>query len=317
MRGSFRGRSRIGGPVAGALSLVFACAIVAVVEQHAVRAQTNDVCDEHTGQSAEEIFHSAQDRWASNVYPNDLHYVLTISATPQSGQPLLVHYDGQAEPDRDVIWMHTRSREEAAQPPTTPHGINVVIAIEGRVVRDFTPKPVGFDILGIPRLSPVYDFGMTPSAAAPSSPPASEGLPTIATVAARTRKYRVSCVDTEPDDRGTTLDHLRLEPLQQPNRDRIREVWIESGSYWTDRMLLARNFVDGPPLHSSWDIRFDHDNNAEYITEERARSPLNYGRNRVYRDVTLTFERTNPPPSAATDFIFDHQAPSANELAEP
>jgi len=297
------------------LSLTYA--IVARISAQSVPAQDAAVCDTRTGESAEEVFRKAQNRWSSNVYPYDLHYVLTISATDDRGESIVRHYDGQAEPGRDVIWMHTRSQEEAAQPPTTPHGINFVIAIQGRVVHNFTPKAVGFDIMGIPRLSPAYTFGMARGAALSTPSPAATGLKTIAAVEARAREYRVSCIDSALGDGGVALDHLRLEPLRDPNRNRIREVWIESGSYWTDRMLLARNFVDGPPLHSPWDIAFVHDDDAEYIARERALKPLDYGRGRVYADVTLTFRRSNPPPSAVSAFIFDGQAPDDNALVEP
>ncbi len=298
-------------------TLALSYAIFVRVSPQPVPAQDAAVCDARTGESAEAIFRKAQDRWSANVYPYDLHYVLTISATDARGEAMVRHYDGQAEPDRDVIWMHTRSREEAAQPPTTPHGINFVIAIQGRVVHDFNPKDVGFDIMGIPRLSPVYAFGMTRETVVPTPPPIANDLNTIATVQARAREYRVTCIDNAASDSGVAVDHLRLEPLRDPNRYRIREVWIESGSYWTVRMLLARNFVDGPPLHSTWDIAFAHDERAEYIASERALMPLDYGRGRIYRDVTLEFERTNPKPSAVSAFIFNDQPTDENALVEP
>ncbi len=314
MRESVRKPTQIAARI---IALAVAYASVGHVASNAASAQDAAVCDARTGESADTIFRKAQDRWSASVYPYDLHYVLTISATDARGEAIQRHYDGQTEPDRDVIWMHTRSREEAAQPPTTPHGINFVIAIQGRVVHDFTPKSVGFDILGIPRLSPVYAFGMRREIARSTPPPLSTNLSTIATVEARVREYRVSCADGAESDDGRALDHLRLEPLRDPNRNRIRELWIESGSYWTDRMLLARNFVDGPPLHSPWDVTFEHDEHAHYIVSERALLPLDYGRGREYRDVTIAFERTNPPPSAVSAFLFDDQPSDQNALVEP
>jgi hypothetical protein len=310
---SFRKRSQTGAPAAAALAL----AIVIMVEQRSVHAQTADICDGRTGQSAEEIFRRAQDRWASNVYPYDLHYVLTISATGAHDETIVRHYDGHAEPGRDVIFMNTRSEEEASAPPAISHGLRVIVELQGHVARVFKPKFDGYDIMGIPRLSPVYAFGMMPAASAATPPPATTDLHTIATVQARSRTYRVSCVESAVGEHGVALDHLLLEPLRDPNRNRIRELWIESGSYWTDRMLLSRNFVDGPPLQSPWDIAFVHDERAEYIRTERALKPLDYGRGREYRDVTLSFERTYPTPSAVTDFMFTGQGADDDGLVEP
>ena len=93
-------------------------------------------------------------------------------------------------------------------------------------------------------------------------------------------------------------------------------MWIDPLTNRTLRIRTAGNFRDGPPLHCDWSIAFTTIGGVTYIDKEVALGPLDYGRNKIYRDVTISFEHIAPLARSTLRTLL-HQLPSEFDLLEP
>jgi hypothetical protein len=85
--------------------------------------------------------------------------------------------------------------------------------------------------------------------------------------------------------------HLRLAPLHDPGRNRLRDLWIDADSYVTRKARVAGNFVDEPLASTAWTIDFRTIGDAQYIASERAEFPIRYKARRAYDEASISFEQ--------------------------
>lgn len=171
-----------------------------------------------------------------------------------------------------------------------PHGINVILFFSLGIQSGRAPlgasnapnaTPLGINVnpvrqpvsFGIPDLSPIYSFGMRTVTHHPEDEDASSPLKAIGRIVTLVRHYDVSLVEQTALD-GTDVYHLALRPLTDPDRYRLRELWISTSTYDVLQARVHGNFADRPASTIPWLISFSTIDGATYIASEAAEAPL-------------------------------------------
>jgi hypothetical protein len=250
---------------------------------------------------AEAIFERARTTWSNMSYPSLLDYRIAVHFIA-GGATHVEHYTGEVEPASGECRVHAFSDEEAEH-PTTPHGINVMLTFglggstAFSTILNPAPKPVSF---GMPDLSPLYSFGMrTGKRLTDDDEPAT--LKTIGRVITLARHYDVQFVERTSLD-GTDVYHLALRPLTEPDRNRLRDLWIATATFDVVGARVLGNFTDRPATTIPWMIHFTTLNDATYIASETAEAPLP-NRPLLFDAVTIEFESI-APRHGSRDLLF-------------
>lgn len=218
--------------------------------------------------------------------------------------------------------------EELAH-PYTPHGINTYLNLfgSGKGIPLSAPQHT-FDFLGVPILAPNYSFGVAhyvphktdpdyaalvqqirrdfrdPAKAFSAPPASSNGLKTIASVQAISRDYVMRLVGMEIV-RGHDDYYLALEPVRDPKRYRLRQLWVDSTTFALDRVTTQGNFVFGGATDVTWTTDFDDVDGTPYIECEHTDQAFSDYRHK-YDSASVIFTNvvptTIPPYASISDF---------------
>lgn len=277
-------------------ALIFCATALAAVSVAAAQTASPD---------PDQIFAHARDVWARQQYPPYMTYTVTVSVN-EHGVEKSKHYHLSYDVAQDHIDVNPVSDEEQAAPPT-PSGfiIHLQPRRQGHVIFD---KKVGnpgeaVDYLGVPLISPTYDFGMSRHASAEGRNDdalvaeirsefkdpmpeiktreiATNGeVKAIAAVTSHVREYRVRLAGIE-NIGGRPCYHLQLQPLLDPNRLRLRDVWVDTQSFRTAQLISAGNFAQSK---IPWLITFGQVDGAQFISSETALAPIGVGMHRYER----------------------------------
>jgi hypothetical protein len=223
--------------------------------------------------------------WSNMTYPSLLDYRIAVHFIAGNATHV-EHYTGEVEPASGECRVHAFSDEEAAN-PTTPHGTNVVLMPIG-VNLNPAPQPVSF---GTPDLSPLYSFGMRVGQRLTDDEDSST-LKAIGRIVTLARRYNVQSAEQTSFD-GTSTYHLALQPLSDPERNRLRELWVAVSTYDVLAARVLGNFPDRPATTIPWMIRFSTVDGATYIASETAEAPLP-NRPLAFDALTIDFEDIKP-----------------------
>jgi hypothetical protein len=186
------------------------------------------------------------------------------------------------------VYADSFSHEEEAD-PATPHGTN--FGIFGMVINKEQPDdPLGSFAVGINN-----DYGVAvdgkPIIAFYNSIDAgqSSNLVVIGHTATSERVYALRLIETLDDADGHTY-HLGLTPLRDPDRNRLRELWVDAKTSMVKRILLSANFNRAPLDKVGWLVEYHIVDGAPYITREVAQGPLDFGKAGIAKNVVVSFE---------------------------
>lgn len=257
------------------------------------------------------IFARAREHWESARYPKQLAYDVVVHVTHR-GIASTSHYHLYYDAVADSIKVNAVSDEELAH-PYTPHGINTFFNFFGGQIPMSSPQH-SFDYLGVPVLAPNYSFGIAPyikpspqvdsaelvreirrefhDPPKRAAPPGSSALPTIASVDVVRRHYVIELNGTTDVDGHQDYD-LRLRPVRDPGAYRLREVWIDTQTFATDRLVTQGNFVDGGMTGVPWTVTFRQNDGVPYIASEQTSQSFSVDR-RAYDGATVSFENIRP-----------------------
>ena len=275
------------------------------------------------------IYARARAVWETARYPHFLSYTVDVRVS-EGGRPKTNHYHLSYDSQENKVTVNPVSDEESAHPHTVPPGPK--LGFFGLPLGKPEPRT---DLLGVPQLAPNYSFGI--ARYVPGSAPAGmdlvreiraefhdpaplrtappNGLKEIANVQAVSKTYTMSLSGIETID-GHPDYHLLLQPVREPKRYRLRELWIDERTYFTDRLRSDGNFVSGPGPGVAWTVNFAQNNGAPYIASETADGVLAYP-GAVYGEVSISFEDVraaqSPPPYAAIQAFVNH----GDSLQEP
>jgi hypothetical protein len=286
------------------------------------------------------VFAQARQVWISQHYPPYLTYRIAVTVV-ERGVQKASHYSATYDALHDRIYVDPVSDEERDN-PHVPTGTNMTLEPKRNWMTLFK-KHVGqaeeaVDFLGVPMLAPNYSFGIAPYVA-PSvasqadqaalvaeirrqfNDPIASGrtqeldkissLREIGRVVSTNRDYTISFDGIEPLE-GCTAYHLSLRPTHAPDRLRLRELWVDTQTFATCRLLSSGNFTNsGAP----WLITFANVGDTQYIASESVATPIKVGLH-TYDQATVSFEAITAQQFAAR-YPTRSIEPATNVLIEP
>jgi hypothetical protein len=233
-------------------------------------------------------------------YPERVEYAVVVSGKDGS-LTRTDRYRARYYSNTGELRVQTITAQEQANPPH-PHGFALHLTmtlmggkgetgVDTASSKNLAPSKAIEDLLGVPFLTPDYSFGIARAAAHRHDAPAPEssGLKTIAIVSTPQHDYAVTSAGTEAID-GAQTDHLILKPLHDPNRYRLRELWIDPSTHLPRRAVVAKNFTVAPEDTVPWRVDFAVANGSLYIASETALATLHMAHARVISNATVVFD---------------------------
>jgi hypothetical protein len=237
------------------------------------------------------------------------HYALyaTVLTFRHNGHQVISTWGTVEDLRRRLVHAHALNREEAAH-PHVPHGTNIGVAVarSGMLGPGVMPAKGqimnperGSDPIGQLSLAVDQDFGL-----ALTAPPISASadmsevaasvstLPKIGRTGTVARTYDVTDL-SDIVENGVALHHLRLRPLRDPRRYRLRELWLDAKTSLPVRAVVAGIGNRGPLAAVDWRVEFKQLEGGTYIASETALTPLSTDGGRL-DDVTITFAELRP-----------------------
>jgi hypothetical protein len=259
------------------------------------------------------IFAAARAAWAFTAYPHYANYAVVVRYR-NGAVSITRRYDTLEDLRRSIVFAQTFSREETANPSFPPHGVN--FGIMGMTLNAAQPD----DPIGPLALAITYDFGIslaarkTHVAQMGSEITAPAQFPVIGRSGTSARNYDVRLI--EMLEGGNTY-HLGLTPLRDPNTFRLREMWVTTRSFITQKILIAQNFAREPYTNVPWLVTFNHVDGGPYISEERAQGALDFGAAGSLEDVTIGFEEVRATSALPRYGTVGMHADEAQFVTEP
>jgi hypothetical protein len=287
-----------------------------------------------------QIYARARAVWQAQSCPPYVSYLIVVNVD-ERGTPKANHYRAAFDAVHDRVYTEAVSEEEATD-PHTPDGINMTIDPK-RQFQTLFKKKVGnperaVDYLGVPILAPNYSFGIAPFVpqVASSQPDQAalvqevrrefndpmgaqqahdlqnaEGLKEIGHVSSTDREYDITYDGVETID-GSSTYHLSLRPVHPSALLRLREMWIDTQTYATRRLVTQGNFAnDSIP----WVVTFARVDGVQYIATEQAQQPVSVGRH-TYDRAAISFQAIAPASPPQHDPLTG-VVPSGALLEEP
>jgi hypothetical protein len=157
-----------------------------------------------------------------------------------------------------------------------------------------TTSPVNpertYDPIGPVAFAVDQDFGLTPPRSylvthdVASFAANADGLATIGRAGTQLERYRVSLVASDG-----SIAHLALIPLRDAYHNRLREIWVDLASDAVREAIVAGVGNRAPLEGVRWDVTFARKDGGNYVAEERALEPIDYGRAGRLENVIITF----------------------------
>jgi hypothetical protein len=278
-------------------------------------------------------FSAARDAWPVASYPRYATYSTVISYH-LGAQPGIRTWRTVEDLQRRVVHADGVSDQEAAN-PYVPHGINIGVggfgdtrneggagSLPSGIQQPGSAPPTGMTLnptktddpfgmltfavnqdYGISRRSPLITASNDASDVG-APPPA---LPRIGGTGAELKNYAVTSLGTT-NENGVALVHLALNPIHDPKKNRLRELWLNPITELPEHAIVAGVGNHAPLDSVNWKVDYTTVDGVPYIDRETALSPISTD-NGEATDVTITFvglKTTHfPGPSAQVGFSQD------------
>jgi hypothetical protein len=231
--------------------LVIACASLALCAgQSALAASAlagpNDL-------SAAEIFDRALAFVRAQNYPPYISYVVTVD-TQAKGRWLVEQFASLCR-SRDDRVSTTAKPLSTTNQPDNPYRFK--LKVKGLAIHD---SPNIDEPLGVPEISPAYDFGLSKLAPAASSE----------------RSYEVALVEQQTL-RGRAAYVLELSPIGDPKKYRVRKLWVDAETFAVVQLTTEGAFAAGPGTTVAWTVTYSVDHGHWLIENEATTASLVLG----------------------------------------
>lgn len=265
------------------------------------------------------VFARARDVLAAQTCPARIDYAITVLAGHDHAV-LSNRFHATYLLDKDYLHVRLISDEEA-RAPYVPRGTHISIALFGfqlvglsrALTQQVNHDPPPTDFLGIPFLKPNYTFGLVRERIpASSSSDAPSTLRVIGSTSSKSRLYAVELLGIESAG-GARAYHLKLRPLREPAKYRIRDMWVDIANYKVLQLATDGNFTSGPPTRVPWVTTFQDYAGCRLLNREIALAPLDFGRRGVYSQATFEFDIPGDAASAAMP-VFALPRPRRDDL---
>lgn len=237
---------------------------------------------------AELIFAHARTLFRFYSYPPSLTFAFREAFTIKE-HAYIKTYDGTLTEGK-LLELKKFSREEIANP--------------------FVIKGFGFNFMGIPvgahdrgdpepflglSIPPNESYGLAPSdgknpalAALPTQTDGPSSLREIGRVRAVTKDYDVRYVGAETID-AKRVYHIALAPLHDPERLRLRDLWVDTTRYTVVKASVLGAVAEGPASKVPWTLTFAQYDGGWYIDSERADVPIVMSKKVTLMNVSFRF----------------------------
>lgn len=258
------------------------------------------------------IYERAREVWTSQRYPSVVSYAVSVTAG-DAGTQEQRHYHEYWSSGNDRVYVKPPISDEQLAHPYKPsagvafYGWNIGGPRAGTGLRD---------LIGVPVLAPNYSFGIStyvPSSQLTPAEIVSEirreyhdpaprkistleqqtGLKTIALVTSSAHAYRIALIGIEAEEHGRAY-HLSLAPLRDPLKYRLRDLWIDTSTYQTERARIGANFTDTATQNVPWMVRFQQIGGATYIEREDAEHAIVGYHGLMYSRYSVSFSTVGP-----------------------
>jgi hypothetical protein len=256
-----------------------------------------------------QIYDLARNAWAKQTYPAPLQYRITVRVS-EGSKSEQERYEAEVAQDGDI--RESGISDEEAADPHDATGINTRVTVTFNWEQNLHGPTVKYDkktgrdegspdYLGVPLITPTYDFGLgarpAVSSALPAPSPGQTGaLATIATVEAQNRAYDVALIGREPVGPFDAY-HLQLTPRRDPQKYRLRELWIDAYTFAVLKLVVQGNFINAPMSTVPWLVTFQNVGGLTYIDTESVQGPLVFKHDRTFTNASISFDRIEQPDS--------------------
>lgn len=277
------------------------------------------------------IYERAREIWASQRYPAVVAYAVDVAAGSNGKVDHRHYHEYWTSRDNRVVVKPPVSDEQLAHPYKPSAGVN----FDGWNIGGPRVGTGDRDFIGVPLLTPNYSFGIStyvppqdltpsqlveeirreyhdPSPKKISALEQQSGLKTIAVVTSSAHAYRIALAGIEPDEYGPAY-HLTLAPLRDPLKYRLRDLWIDTKTFVTDRARIGANFNDAACENTPWMVRFAQIGGVTYIAREDAEKPIAGYHGTMYSHYSVSFGML---PSGAMP-LYGDMTPVSRPLIEP
>jgi len=256
------------------------------------------------GLSSTAIFARVRDAWSQGAYPRYASYA-TIVEFHTATKYIKRTWDTVEDFRHATVFARKFSREETASPPDAPRGINIFVPLLGTLNKVQPDDPVGHVAFAVDQ-----DYGIapmerhvTPASSASEFAAAAKTLPVIGRTGVNVRDYDVTLIETLQDDRGREY-HLGLTPLREPEKYRLRELWVDANTWLPEEAVVAGIGSRAPLTKVLWRIEYRQVQGATYVASETALADVDYGKAGVLRWVTVSFAEFAPAAFPPARFAF-------------
>ena len=239
---------------------------------------------------ADAIFARVRAAWGAGAYPRYASYA-TIVEFHKDARHIKRTWDTVEDFRHATVFSRKFSREELASPPDAPRGINIAIPFLGTLNKVQPLDPVGHVAFAVDQ-----DYGISPAdrrfTAATSVwalDAASKTLSVIGHTGVTARTYDVRLIETLKDDRGVEY-HLGLTPLRDPQKNRLRELWVDATTWLPEEAVVAGIGNRAPFDAVPWRIEFRQAHGATYVARETALADVDFGKAGLLRWLTVSFD---------------------------
>ncbi len=251
--------------------------------------------------AADALYAAARRARSESAYAHYAVYA-TVLTFRHNGHQVVSTWDTVEDLRRRLVHAHALNREEAAH-PHVPHGTNFGVSTgPSGVLGPGVMPPKGTTANPEPTNDPIgqlsfavdQDFGLALTAPAISASAdmsvvaaTVSTLPKIGRTGTVARTYDVTDLGDVVENTAT-LHHLGLRPLRDPQRYRLRELWLDAKTSLPVRAVVAGIGNRGPLAAVDWRVDFKQLEGGTYIARETALTPLQTDGGRL-DEVTITF----------------------------
>lgn len=236
------------------------------------------------------IFAKARLAMYLRSYPRYVAYIIDIQSTAY-GKHYHEGYRAMLRTHDNALVVKQTPIYTTNQPPN-PYGFSFFgLNREGKPQDHIEPP------FGVPLMSATFDFDLAlPPAPKPGSEtpaPLETQPPVIGHVAVTGGDYDVTLLGEEDDD-GFPVYHLSLQPLHDPDRNRLRELWVDEKTFDVRKLVTSGIFPGGPPAQVPWTVKFIQLQGHWFIRTESTAATLRspghlFGGATEYQGITYTF----------------------------
>ena len=221
-------------------------------------------------ETADQIFDAAIGQLSEISYPHYISYIVEARSFVD-GRSYDEAYNAVARSNDDSVVTQSKP-VWSTNKPENPWGFNINIFGLGKRKNGNIDNP-----FGTPRISPLYAFGLRrpPGLQLPpdEKSPTPERIKLLGRILTVGRNYTIKLAGIETYASHRSY-HLTLKPIDDPDTNRVRDMWIDTDSLVIWGLTSDGIFPQGPASKVRWNVTYGNRDGNWVMVEERTTSAL-------------------------------------------